>query len=147
MEKLALLLDQYCTFPVLEKQKLFERVLFNWLIGNEDMHLKNYSLIARNNKVELAPGYDFLNSTIVINAKEEIALTLSGKKSNLNQKDLIEYYGLQRLNLSKLFINKLLEKIKSVYPDWIHKINTCFLSLPMKEKYQELLKTRMKILL
>ena len=144
MEKIILLLDEYCTFPVIEKQKLFERVIFNWLIGNEDMHLKNFSLITRNNKVELAPGYDFLNSTIVINAKEEIALTLSGKKSNLNRRDLIEYYGLQRLRLSEIFINKLLEKIKSVYPEWIHKINNCFLSLPMKDKYLNLLEVRMK---
>lgn len=144
MEKLILLLDEYCTFPVLEKQKLFERVVFNWLIGNEDMHLKNYSLITRNNKVELSPGYDFLNSTIVINAKEEIALTLSGKKSNLNRKDLIEYYGTQRLGLSEAFINKLLEKIKSVYPEWINKINNCFLSQSMKDKYLNLLEIRMK---
>ena len=113
-------------------------------LGNEDMHLKNYSLITRNNKIELAPGYDFLNSTIVINAKEEIALTLSGKKSNLNRNDLIEYYGIQRLGLSELFINKLLERIKSVYPDWIHKINNCFLSQVMKEKYLNLLRIRMK---
>ena len=144
MEKLILLLDEYCTFPLLEKQKLFVRVLFNWLIGNEDMHLKNYSLITRNNKVELAPGYDFLNSTIVINAKEEIALTLSGKKSNFNHKDLIEYYGLQRLGLSEIFIDKQLKKIQSVYPNWIFKINNCFLSPPMKEKYLNLLEVRMK---
>ena len=144
MEKLVPLLDENCTFPALEKQKLFERILFNWLIGNEDMHLKNYSLITRNNKIELSPGYDFLNSTIVINAKEEIALTLSGKKSNFNRNDLIEYYGIQRLGLSKLFINKLLERIKSVYPDWIQKINNCFLSQTMKEKYLNLLEIRMK---
>lgn len=144
MEKLIPLVDEYCTFPLLEKQKLFERVIFNWLIGNEDMHLKNYSLITRNDKIELAPGYDFLNSTIVINSREEIALTLSGKKSNLNRKDLIEYYGLHRLGLPEIFINKLLEKIKQVYPEWIYKINNCFLSLPMKHDYLNLLEIRMK---
>jgi serine/threonine-protein kinase HipA len=147
MEKLIPIVEEYCTFPLLEKQKLFERVLFNWLIGNEDMHLKNYSLITRNKKVELSPGYDFLNSTIVIDAKEEIALPVAGKKSNLNHKDLIDYYGLQRLQLSRSFIDKFLREIQSVYPDWKQKINHCFLSLPMKEKYLNLLETRMKKML
>ena len=59
------LIDDYCTFPAIEKVKLFRLVLFNFLIGNEDMHLKNYSVIVRDNKVELSPAYDLLNTTII----------------------------------------------------------------------------------
>jgi serine/threonine-protein kinase HipA len=74
MEKVAGVIETYCTFPAIERIKLFERTLFSFLVGNEDMHLKNFSLITRNQKVELAPAYDFLNTTIALqNAKEEMA--------------------------------------------------------------------------
>lgn len=64
MERLVKLLDEHCTFPAIEKVKLFRRCLFNFLVGNEDMHLKNFSLITRDGKVELAPAYDYLNTTV-----------------------------------------------------------------------------------
>lgn len=54
MEKIVSIIEKHCTFPVIEKTKLFTRVIFNYLVGNEDMHLKNYSLISRNNIIELA---------------------------------------------------------------------------------------------
>ncbi len=53
MEKLVRLIDDYCTFPAIEKAKLFKLVLFNFLTGNEDMHLKNYSVIVRNGKMTI----------------------------------------------------------------------------------------------
>ncbi|MBT3935306.1 MAG: HipA domain-containing protein, partial [Bacteroidetes bacterium] len=70
-EKLIKLIDNFCTFPYLEKVKFYKRFLFNFLTGNEDMHLKNYSLITRNDKVEFSPAYDFLNSSIVIGTDAE----------------------------------------------------------------------------
>ncbi len=47
MERLIPILDRYCTFPAVEKLELFRRTLFCYLTGNEDMHLKNFSLIVR----------------------------------------------------------------------------------------------------
>ena len=70
MEKLVDVIEQFCTFPALEKMKLFRLVLFNFLVGNEDAQLKNFTLITRNNKIELSPAYDLLNSTIVLLRKE-----------------------------------------------------------------------------
>jgi serine/threonine-protein kinase HipA len=66
MEKVAGLIEQFCTFPALERVRLFERTLFSFMVGNEDMHLKNFSLITRHQKVELAPAYDFLNTTLPV---------------------------------------------------------------------------------
>src|SRR5208282_995547 len=93
MEKLIPVLEKHATFPLLEKIKLFRLVLFNFLVGNEDMHLKNFSLIRDKQRVELSPAYDLINTTIAIHAKEEIALPLRGKKSRLTSTDLIDYYG------------------------------------------------------
>ena len=81
MEKLVPVIEEFCTFPVVEKVEFFKRIVFCFVTGNEDMHLKNFSLITKNGKTTLAPAYDLLNSSIAIkNPEEEIALTLKGKK-------------------------------------------------------------------
>jgi serine/threonine-protein kinase HipA len=91
MEKLIKIVESFCTFPQIEKHKLFIRTIFNFIVGNEDMHLKNFSLITRNSVIQLAPAYDFINSTLVIpKTKEELALPLNGKKSNLKSGDFID---------------------------------------------------------
>jgi serine/threonine-protein kinase HipA len=65
------------------------------------MHLKNFSLITRNQKVELAPAYDFLNATILIkNPKEELALPLKGKISRLTHNDFLDYFPCESLQIS-----------------------------------------------
>ena len=147
MEKLVKLIDDYCTFPAIEKLKLFKLVLFNFLAGNEDMHLKNYSVIIRNGKVELSPAYDLLNTTIVLKGDaEEIALPVKGKKSNLNKGVLISYFGKERCGLGDKIIERTLETIQSAIPSWFNLIDICFLSPEMKEKYKALLQKRIDIL-
>lgn len=56
IEKVIKLLDTFCTFPKIEKGKFVKRFLFNFLVGNEDMHLKNYSLISKDDKYRVKPG-------------------------------------------------------------------------------------------
>ena len=147
MEKLVKVIDDICTFPAIDKAKLFRRVIFNYLVGNEDMHLKNYSVIVRNNKVELAPAYDFLNSTIVLSGDiEEIALTLKGKKSNLNAGVLIKYFGQEQCALTDKVIDTTLNTISGAFDSWFNLIDISFLSNEMKEKYRLLLQKRRKVL-
>ncbi len=147
MEKLVKVIEQYATFPAIEKSDLLIRVLFNFLIGNEDMHLKNYALITRNGKTTLAPAYDFINSTIAIkNPKEEIALTLNGKKRNLRRKDFIDYYAFEILKLNQPVVNDKLELIEKAKSAWFNLINISFLNDPLKEKYLLLLENRCKVL-
>lgn len=148
MEKIIPIIEEYCTFPAIEKGKLFTRVLFNYLIGNEDMHLKNYSLITRGKIIQLAPAYDFINTTLAIkNAKEQIALPINGKKNNLNRKDLLEYYGQDKLGLSSFVINDVLQKIKQNISTWHALIEISFLSVESKQKYTRLLDSRLETLL
>jgi serine/threonine-protein kinase HipA len=143
MEKLITIIETYCTFPLIEKVKLFRLTIFNFIAGNEDMHLKNFSLITRDDKVELSPSYDLLNSTIVLPAaEEEIALTISGKKRNLSSKVLVDYWGRERLNLNNIIISNVLNKISEVKNDWEKLIEISFLSDGMKEKYFDLIKSR-----
>ncbi|MBN4081476.1 HipA domain-containing protein [Caldithrix abyssi] len=146
MEKVAKLLE-YCTFPVIEKLKLFKLTLFNYLVGNEDMHLKNFSLITHNTKTELSPAYDLLNTSIAIgNASEEIALPLKGKKRNLTRTDLIDYFGKEHLNLNQKIIDDVLKKFSQSIPFWQERIQASFLSPKMQSNYMELLNNRRVIL-
>lgn len=143
MEKVAKIIDLHATFPLLEKKRLFERTLFNFLIGNEDMHLKNFSLITREGRIELAPAYDFLNSTIVLeSSQEEIALSLSGKKRNLKRKDLVDYFGRQVLGLNEATVGEVMGRISEALPAWKELIEICFLSPKYKSDYLALLDKR-----
>lgn len=147
MEKLIKLIDDYCTFPAIEKARIFRLVLFNFLVGNEDMHLKNYSVITINGKVMLSPAYDLLNSTIVLKGDiEEIALPVMGKKKNLNTELLINYFGKERCGLTDVIIEKTSRTIQDALPSWFELINISFLSSEMKEKYMTLLQNRIKVL-
>jgi serine/threonine-protein kinase HipA len=147
MEKVANAIDTYCTIPAIEKIKLFRLTLFNFLIGNEDMHLKNFSLIFRDNKVELSPAYDLLNTWIALEKPmEEIALPIKGKKRNLTRKVLIDYYGKERLRLNDKIISKVIDDISRSFPQWEHLVEISFLSETMKEKYKEMLTERRTVL-
>jgi len=143
MEKLVTLVDTFCTFPVIEKVKLFRLTVFNFLVGNEDMHLKNFSLITRDNIVELSPAYDLLNTTIAVpRTQEEIALPIAGKKRNLNAKILIDYFAKERMKLNDTIITQVLNKINSEWNSWENLVKISFLSNDMKEKYLELMNNR-----
>ena len=147
VEKLIKLIEDYCTFPQIEKIKFFKRFLFNFLTGNEDMHLKNYSVISKDDKIELCPAYDFLNSSIVLGKNaEESALSIKGKKKNLTKSILIEYLGMERLNLNEKVIDKTLKELQRSMPVWFELINDSFLKTDFKESYKELLGNRIKLL-
>jgi serine/threonine-protein kinase HipA len=143
MEKVANVIAEFCTFPKIEFIKLLKLTLFNFLIGNEDMHLKNFSLITRDDKVMLSPSYDLLNTTIAIgDAKEELALPLNGKKNNLRRNDFLQYFSVERLGLNQNVIEEVMNKIREVIPEWKVLISDSFLSSSMQKKYLDLLEAR-----
>ncbi len=147
MEKVVGLIDKYCTFPSVEKLVLFKLVIFNYLIGNDDMHLKNFSVITEDGKVKLSPGYDLLNTTIGYRKPDdEIALPLGGNKKHLTRKMLVNYFGMERCELTSKSVEKVLETISTAIPRWKELVNVSFLSQTMKDKYLDLLDARLRIL-
>ena len=145
MEKVITVIEQFCTFPKIEFVKLFKLTLFNFLVGNEDMHLKNFSLITMGNKISLSPAYDLLNTTITQkNAKEEIALPLRGRKNNLNKRDIFDYFAVERLGLNQKVIDGIIQEFQQAIPKWQELIGISFLSQAMQEKYLLLLEARWK---
>jgi serine/threonine-protein kinase HipA len=147
MEKIVKLIDDYCTFPAIEKIKLFKLVILNYLIGNEDSHLKNFSIITDDNQIRLSPCYDLVNSSIVLKEQdEEIALPLNGKKKYLTRNILVNYFGIERCELTEKSIEKVLETISLAVPKWKTLIDISFLSKDMKVKYLDLLDGRLTTL-
>ena len=153
MERLVGLLDAYCTFPAIEKVKLLRRSLFNFLVGNEDMHLKNFSLITRGGKVELAPAYDYLSTTVAflalgkrIETIEEVALPLQGKKRRLRRNQWISYYATERLQLPGKVIDRVREDLLSAVPAWRRRIDDSHLPRDQKARYRTLLADRLNAL-
>jgi serine/threonine-protein kinase HipA len=142
-ERLVEIIDRFCTFPVLERMKFFDRLLFAFLTGNEDMHLKNWSLITRSDKVELSPAYDFLNSTSPNpRSREELALPLHGKKSNIRATDIWRYFAAERLGLSPSLIEQTKARFTTASRDWPARIESSFLSSEMKGRFLALIDER-----
>lgn len=143
MEKVAQIIDRYCTFPSVEKIKLFRLTLVNFLIGNEDMHVKNFSLMTRDGKVELTPAYDILNTTIVLsNPIEEIALPIQGKKNKLDSDILLDYFGRVRLGLNQKIMSSILMELKKATVIWDKLVGVSFLPDEIKKEYRHLLEIR-----
>lgn len=146
MEKVAELILEptLMSFPIIESIKLFKLTLFNFLVGNEDAHLKNFTVTREGNKVGLSQAYDLLNTSIALkNPKEELALPLHGKKNNLMEKDLFEYYAKERLKLNDKALDKICNEFKKGLILWPEYINRSFLSNNMKEQYLALLNNRL----
>ena len=144
MEKIIATIDKYTSFPLIEKKKMFLLTLFNFIIGNEDMHLKNFSLIKSKGKIELSPAYDLLNTSIVLKNPEEIALPLRGKKRKLKKEDLIWYFGNEKLGLNTMIINNVIKQLKKSYKPWESLIQISFLPKDLKDKYLNMIVNRME---
>lgn len=143
MEKIGKALDAYSANTLLDKIFFFEMTLFSFLTGNNDMHLKNFSMITSDSGWVLTPAYDLLNVSIINpEDKEELALTLSGKKSNFKRQDFVDLgfnLGMNEKQINSVFKRFKVQKIESL--NWI---KNSFLSDEMKIKYQELLLDRYK---
>jgi serine/threonine-protein kinase HipA len=146
MEKVGKALQNYSDNPVLDKLFLFELTLFCFLTGNNDMHLKNFSMITTASGWILAPAYDLLNVAIVNpDDKEELALTLESKKNKLKSDDFVKFGT--RLELNEKQIKGVFRRFIKNKPKAIALIDKSFLSEKMKMNYLELLENRYKRIL
>ena len=88
LESIGKKLLQHAANPGLEVINFYERVVFCFLIGNGDMHLKNWSITEpKDRKNHLTPAYDLLSSNLYVPGESESALTIQGKNSRLHRAD------------------------------------------------------------
>ena len=98
VERIGYKLKEISTAPGYDVQLFFERVIFNFIIGNGDAHLKNYSIAYKDKEtLRLTPAYDIVCSKLVISGEEDSALTINGKRNKLEREDfdkLAEYFNI-----------------------------------------------------
>ena len=141
MEKVGNALNEYSDNTLLDKLYFLELGIFSFLTGNNDMHLKNFSMIHFDETWTLAPAYDLLNVAIVNpNDTEELALTLEGKKRKLKWENF-EKLGIN-LGLNEKQIKGIAKRFQKNKPIAIQWINNSFLSEEYKEKYKTLIEER-----
>ena len=143
-EQIAKAIRKYSTNPQMDVTDFLEVVYFSWLTGNNDMHLKNFSLYQPSGDVRLTPAYDMLNVAIANPADdEELALTLNGKKKKLEDSDFEKAFETCGIP-AKVFSN-LKKKYISLYPALCGFIDSSFLDEQLKEKYKAILTKRLGI--
>jgi len=143
VERIGKLLRRHSVYPGLDAVDLFQRAVFNFVCGNADMHLKNYSLIETPAGMRLAPAYDLLSTVLVIpDDPEESALTINGKKSDLTRNDfdaLGEYLGIREPAVRKVY------ELLSSRRDALHAvIHDGLLPDTMKQTLSDVIDTRME---
>ncbi len=143
MEQVGKALRTYSSIPGLDAVRLLELTLFCFLTGNSDMHLKNFSMIRLNNgNFELTPAYDLVPVKIILpEDKEELALTLCGKKSNIKVDDfrkLSEHMRLTEQQFEKTK-NRLLQQTEKFLCEALKR---SFMPDSMKNDFKELFSER-----
>jgi serine/threonine-protein kinase HipA len=145
MEKIGKAILKYSKLKGLDLISFFEMTLFSYLVGNSDMHLKNFSLIESDNGFVLSPAYDLVSVKLAMpKDNEELALTLNGKKNNLEKKDFLKFG--ETINLQEKTILNIFENFKSKLPILTEYINISFLNDDLKKRYIDLLNKRFNTL-
>jgi len=141
MEKVGKALHKYSSNTLLDKIFFFELAVFCFLTGNNDMHLKNFSMIESQSGWVLAPAYDLLNVSVVNpDDTEELALTLDGKKKKLKRNNF-ELLG-NDLGLTSKQIKGVFRRMAKNKPKAMEWVSKSFLSDEMKEAYKNVLETK-----
>jgi serine/threonine-protein kinase HipA len=143
MEKIGKAIHLYSENTLLDSLFFFEITLFSFLTGNNDMHLKNFSMIEYARGWTLAPAYDLLNVAIVLpEDEEELALTLSGKKKKLKREHFEQFA--KELGLTTKQIMGVFNRFEAKWNEIFALIDVSFLSNASKNKYKKLMYTRFK---
>ncbi|WP_289039170.1 HipA domain-containing protein [uncultured Zobellia sp.] len=141
MERIGKAINTYAENTLLDQLRFFELAVFSYLIGNNDMHLKNFSMINTSYGWALSPAYDLLNVAI-LNPEdtEEMALSIAGKRRKLNKKHFVDLaFG---LGLNKKQIAGVFERLNNSKTEVFELIEKSLFSYEMQLLYQELIESR-----
>lgn len=143
-ERIANFIKKHSNVPGLDLVNLFERALLFFVLGNGDAHLKNFSLLKKEEVgYLLSPAYDIVNSRLVLPAeKEEMCLSIQGKRNNISKKD---FHGLsENLGLNSKQAHNALERLSGLRSSIEMMIEESFLEERLRNRFIEIFKERMK---
>jgi serine/threonine-protein kinase HipA len=142
-ERIANFLKIHSSVPGLDLLRLFERALLFYVLGNGDAHLKNFSLLKKEEVgYQLSPAYDILNSRLVLpEEKEDMCLSVGGKKNRLARQDFVrlsEHFGLTRKQA-----DISLTRLNELKPATERMIGESLLKVSLKKRFLEIFRERM----
>lgn len=145
-EQISKAIQRFSSVPKLDLVNYWEQVVFSWITGNSDMHLKNFSLYSEiANKYVLTPAYDLLSTTLVMpEDTEEMALTLNGKKRRIKKTDFVN--SMQMSGLENKVIENIFNKFHKVRDKWFEFIDISFIPDAMKKDYKTIIEEKLKLL-
>ena len=145
-ELIAKIIEQYSSLPQLDKINYWQQVVFSWIIGNTDMHLKNFSLYSpRTDHYVLSPTYDQVSTKIVMpEDTEEMALSLNGFKKKLLVYDFRE--AMYSTGITEVVTNRILSDFSKFRDKWFACIDSSFISDDQKKNYKALIDRRLDVL-
>ena len=144
-EQIAKAIAAYSSTPRLDLVNFMQVLLFSFVTGNNDMHLKNFSLYRPKALYQLSPAYDLLNVAIANpKDKEEMALSINGKKARIKLADFLK--ASDTMGIEQRVTLGLINGLRDAMPAWIDLINNSFLSDEMKQNYLDLISKRMDVL-
>ena len=143
-EQCSKIIRKYSSRAMLDMTELFMRLVFSFLVGNSDMHLKNFSLIETSEgsgEYVLSPAYDLLPVSVIMpDDKEQFALSMNGKKMNIRKKDFLTFSD--KCGISRNSAEKMINKLLFTKPTFISMCNESLLQEDLKERFVELLEER-----
>lgn len=140
-EQIAKAITRFARNTLFDLTFFYEQVLFSFLTGNADMHLKNFSLLqSADGSYHLSPAYDMVPSALLINETEELALTLNGRKSKLTRADFET--AMRAAGLNERAIANLFNRFAKAVPKWKAFIPLGFVPGELKERFVELIDAR-----
>ena len=143
-EQIGKAIRKFSVQPQLDMVDFLDLVFFSWITGNNDMHLKNFSLYSPAGEPVLTPAYDLLSGVLSNpDDKEEMALSLNGKKKKIKDSDFVAAF--KTCGVPEIVFNRIKKKYLSLLPKFEEEIQRSFLSEELKAAYIELLHNRLKV--
>jgi serine/threonine-protein kinase HipA len=141
-EQIARAIGEHCTFAPLELQRLFEKTIFNFAIGNGDAHRKNFSLLTgEDGTVVLSPAYDLVSSRLVIPAEsDEMALTVTGKRNRLDRADFLAFAD--HLGIARRYSEGRVSDLLELHPTFTEMIDVSQLNADLRDRLTQIVMER-----
>ncbi len=143
-EKCSKIIKAFSSQSGLDIVEFYLRLVFSFVVGNSDMHLKNFSLIEKEYKsgqYVLSSAYDLLPVNIIlIDDNEEFALSMCSKKSNINYSTFIRFAEYCEISLK--VANNLISKVVGLEEKYIEMCEDSLLTQEMKESFKDLIHNR-----
>jgi len=144
-ERCGKLIRKYCSNVGLDMVDYFQLLIFCFVSGNNDMHMKNFSVLHKDNQILLAPAYDLLNVQLIHpKDKEDMAMLLNGKRKELQSKDFKMLA--KALHIDDKIFDRIISRYVKRKAKVFELIDKSFLQEDVKNKYKTIWTAKLAIL-